>query len=100
MWLEVVETGGRLFDSPAPLKAVGAAFCPKSAGFMQSQHLFSQQATRAASPISPLVPNGRLVTSASPSCQKEPILWESLFPLRLMNLCPLLSLLKKGAFVK
>lgn len=55
----------------------------------------AKQATRAASPISPLVPNVVLVTSASPSCQKEPRLWESLFPLRLMNLCPLLNLLKE-----
>lgn len=47
MWLEVVETGGQLFDSPAPLKAVGAAFCPKSPGFTQSQHLLSQAGNKS-----------------------------------------------------
>lgn len=47
MWLEVVETGGRLFDSLASLKAVGAAFCPGSPNFAQSQHLLSQAGNKS-----------------------------------------------------
>ena len=79
MWVEVVKTAVRLFDSPAPLKVVGAPFCSGSPGFMQSQRLLSQAGNMSClSHITScsLVLNV-LVTSVSPSCQKEPILWKT-----------------------
>lgn len=95
------ETAAWLFDSPAPLKMMGAPFCSRSPGFVQSQCLLSQAGSKSCLSCitSCFLVLNILVTSASPSCQKEPILWESLLPLRLMNLCPLPSPLKKVGFV-
>lgn len=90
------ETAAQLFDSPAALKMVGAPFC-----FIQSQCLLSPAGSKSCLSCIPscsLVLNV-LVASASPSCQEKPTLWESLLPLRLMNLCPRLSLMKKAGFV-
>lgn len=95
------ETAAWLFHSPTPLKMVGAPLYSRSPGSVQSQCLLNQASSKSClSCITScsLVLNV-LVSSASPSCQKEAILWESILPLRLMSLCPLLSLLKKVVFV-
>lgn len=86
MWVETVW----LFDSPTPLKMVGAPFSSRSPVFVQSQHLLNQADSKACLSyiISCSLVLNVLVSSVSSSCQKGPMLWETLLPLRIMNLSP------------